>query len=340
MDVTITFTGVCAIAPGSPDHAASDGRYRLPGPLRVAMPSSSRCQNEASKKIPNNPNPTYIPVHIPFVLAEMDAEAAKKSKARRSRPADDTITAVGHAGGVSVQGGKSKKQKIKVDDSKTTSVWLPIRERLIVSIDGSSAADELVFDQSSDTGVAAVSDMRRVWKDRAKFRRECDPLWPLSRGVDSAVLTQVLVPFGQVAAHFRNAGVSGMFHPAKPKSDTPVTYPRLAPEVTITFTANESVEIASSSLVDGAPIDSIYFDADIGQELKLTIGNSDLDDLRRRISGEIVLPSDGEDADFELYYRLLKDPDNFCADDTDLPIPRESSNLLGLIRDCYVAFVE
>jgi hypothetical protein len=176
-----------------------------------------------------------------------------------------------------------------------------------------------------------------VWKDRAKFRRECDPLWPIRKGVDPAVLTQVLVPRGRVAAQFRADSGRAVFRPAK---DEEADYDRLAPEVTISFEAQEKVEIASYSLDDGDPIDSIYFSGNDGEKIDIVIGNSDLADLRYRIEGRPPTGETGPDRDYELYYRLVKEPDDPSADDEFLPVPyRDGIFDEGLVKNCYGTFV-
>jgi len=320
--VSITFTGVCAVAPSIPNDGST---YEMPGPLRVTMPLSSRRRNSR----PNGPR--FIPTHIPFVLAkapllQIDALGGA------GRPSDDAVTSGGHAGTAKGEASPDiKSPKAKSVGGSRTNVWVPLRERLRIKVDGSYTPGLIKFDPSV---YDVVSDIRRVWGDRAKFRRECDPLYPIKHVVDPEVMTQVLVPFGWVEPHFLGDPSGAVFDP--PKGE-PAVYDQLAPEIVVRFHARE-LSIASQSLEDGQELDEIVFFGGENDVVDLTIGNSDLDDLRARIEGAAPSRTPGVDADFELYYSLLKDPDNPSSDDDKLPVPIIGGS--GLIKDCYVAFVQ
>jgi hypothetical protein len=289
------------------------------------MPLSSRRRN-------NRPNgPKFIPTHIPFILAkaplfQMDALGGAV------RPPDDVQDGAGHADAPIDQGPPNRKSpNAKSAPVSGTNVWIPLRERLRIKVNGSYTPGPIKFDPSV---YDVISDMRRVWGDRAKFRRECDPLSPIRHVADPEVMTQVLVPFGWVEPHFLGDASGAVFDP--PKGE-PAVYEQLAPEIVVRFHAQD-LSIASQSLEDGEELDEIVFFGGENDVVDLTIGNSDLDDLRARIEGAAPRRTPGADADFELYYSLLKEPDNPSSGDQELPVPIIGGS--GLIKDCYVAFVQ
>jgi hypothetical protein len=324
--VTIVLMGVCAMAPGPPE----DGAAVSEGPFRVTMPVSSRRLNARSRRTGTR---EYIPTHVPFVIAKRPPEKVSAANVG-NRPPD--------APGAPAD---SESQK---SAEHSMAVWLPIRERLKICPDGEYEPGNIRYMTTGESSVHNLADMRRIWADRAALIETCDPLTPIENA-DARVLTQVLIPSGEVAA-ISPDDYEWEFRPAKPRTKGKCCYKPLMRHATVTFDVQQYLWISSQSLDNGDVLDAIQIP--VPADTTIYIGNSDFEEIFHQATrGELVIDQseanyDPADSDFELHYMLLKNAVNTSPDDEFLPIPFRADNKAkrfdsrGWVKNCLVAFVQ
>jgi hypothetical protein len=295
--VRVSFAGVAALGPGCP----GDPPYERDGPFYAIFPASTRRKTVREDAL------RYIPFHLPVIITDT-------APASDSRPSDDEVDKRG--------GGK-------------IHVWYPLGERLIFVIDGGAAGnltyEHVDADTLPDGDVNLLADMRLVWREVSIM----PPNAMATAGPKSneAVHGQVFIPFGRIS--------SGTSKPRKPvvfdpKRTTEPVRRSIVPEAVVAFEARHRVEIRSTSLDTGLPLDTISFD--IKGDIEIRIANADPRDIRKTIENPAFekgdRPAGKADADFELYYTILAP-----GEKRGLPVPVDSSEF-HLVRDCYVLMTD
>jgi hypothetical protein len=320
--IRIIFDGSLVVGPTYPkqDH----GPYERKGPLFAVLPHSPRKRSRRSKGYP----PEYIPTHLPGIFTNMKTEG---------RDADLCY--------------------------KGYSIWCPLRERMQFAINCKTEPGTLKYDhephydcsctgnlEEKVTDVAALSDMREIWRGRRRLRRGMLADGPR---VSRRVAAQAFVPYGDVSAgseYERRPATSAYnlcaeFWP--PKNGT--VKKRILPQVIVTVEARE-LELRMSSLDTGKQLDPVKFQLSNRTE-DIWIVNGDVDNFRyvidelTRPAGAPAQPSSPEPeiipnapigttpaVDFELIYTVLGG-----FDYGGLPIPYVFP--LGQ-RPCYTSLVE
>lgn len=333
--LNIIFDGIVVVGPAHP----LEEPFSNQGPLFAMMPRGVRQQTRKSKL--DGGKKTYVSVHQPVILTKACPTPA-------SRPPDEIYPA-------------DKKCPVfdpSAGPSEHWHLWYPMRERLELYLDGNPTPGPLTYERSGTYNpnapcgppisrtdplidIAAVSDMREIWPERSKVRKE---MLQKQAPVAGELAAQVFVPRGHVRG--------GTDYPDKPTYESPRIYgipttykpKRTAYEVKKCALSQVVVEvkvttvgIALYSLDTGERLDGLSFL--LQDETEIRIGNADPADIRAALEGTRAdarrdLTADTEDLDFEIHYKILDGPD----DGGGLPIPFLPPPFM--LRPCYTVLVD
>src|SRR6266542_1279189 len=296
-ELRIMFDGIMIYGPPPVDTPGGQD-----GPLHAIMPRIERHESRYSKLNHIKP-PHYIPEHTPVIFTKL----------------------------APLPGSRTPNE-----DQKPYSIWYPKRQRVQFRFSPSADPSDLRYVRDNIPGTASPSDLhdiakladiRKVWPDRGRLRRE---MLEEKAPVSHLVACQVFVPSGHVGSHgeFKKADEApAEFQP--PRTPTPIQQP-LLPQLVVSV-KTERVDIDMYSLDTGEHVASLAFLInDPASPSILRVVNADPNGVTYVIEHDLdpahaqelsgtkpkMLQHFG-DIDFEACYALLEGHD----DGGGLPIP-------------------
>ena len=333
-ELNIIFDGIVVVGPAHPREEP----FSNPGPLFAVMPRGVRQQTRKSKL--DGGKKSYVSVHHPVILT-------KACPTPTSRPPDEIYPADKRCPAFDPLAAPSEHWHL----------WYPMRERLELSFDGNAMPGGLTYEHSplyenyvcepSSPGgelidIAAVSDMREIWPERSKIRKE---MLEKQSPVAQELAAQVFLPRGHVRGGTDDEpkvevkyGIPTIYKPKRTTNEVKkCALSQVVVEVTVT-----TLGIAVYSLDTGERLDGLSFL--LQGETEIRIGNADPADIRAALANMtakphvIVVNEQGQreipDLDFEIHYKILDGPD----DGGGLPIPFIPDRFM--LRPCYTVLVD